>query len=675
MSLEIRQLKLRINTSGGLYGVEISFSKGLFILHADNTSGKSTCLQAIIYALGLEGMLGPSHDVPLPPVVTELLEFEGETHNVLESEVLLEISNRRDIVTIRRQIKGSRNRHLVTVWDGPVLSQSTTSRISRDYFVRETGSASRERGFHYFLADFIGWHLPVVPTFDEGETRLYMETLFPLLFVEQKHGWSSLRNRFPTYLRIKDLSRRVFEFLMALDAQEIATRKIFLKQQANEVKSRWRFKINECSRLAMPIDAIVSDLPSQPVSAWPPSIFPRVLIASNDDWVDARQLVFDLEEELRNLEHLEVPIVGDDSDHISQELEEKQEELAELEIQTKRQIEDFENQSIHVDSLRSRISSLQEELLRNRDLRRLADLGSVQELQSTRGVCPTCEQEISDSLISPEAIQETMPVEQNIEFIREQIKIFETMLSSELSSLELKNRQLNSIKGRGVNLRQDIRAIKTTLTSQANAPSYAAIERRIRLAEKIKRVNATIEQIDLLLADFSELAEQWRDIQNEITELPSGILSNQDLQKIRMLERSFREQLHDYRFRSLNPEEINISQNTYFPEYDGFDLQYDSSASDYIRIIWAYLLGLLEVSKNFQTNHLGLLILDEPRQQSAQADSTQAFFERASLARQYDQQIIIATSESEELLSQILGNFSEPYEYMRFDGRIISPTS
>lgn len=673
MTLEIRHLKLRINTSGGLYGVEIPFAKGLFIIHADNTSGKSTCLQAIIYALGLEGMLGPSHDIPLPPVVTDLLEFEGEVHHVLESEVLIEIFNGRDIVTIRRQIKGSQNRHLVTVWDGGILSQPTTAQISRDYFVRETGSASRERGFHYFLANFIGWNLPVVPTFDEGETRLYMETIFPLIFVEQKHGWSSLRNRFPTYLRIKDLSRRVFEFLMSLDAQEIATRRIFLKQQANEVKSRWRFKVDECNRLTAVIDAIISDLPAQPILAWPPSVFPQILITLNNDWINARQLIFNLEEELGSLENLEIPQAEEASEYVVEELKKKEEELANVEIRIKRQFEDFENQSIHIESLRARISSLQEELLRNRDLKRLANLGSTQELQLTRGVCPTCEQEISESLISPEVIQEAMSVDQNIEFIREQIKIFEAMLSSELSGLELKNRQLNSTKNLAASLRQDIRALKTTLTSQANAPSYAAIERRIRVAEKIKKISIVAEQTDLLLADFSELSEQWNTIQNEISNLPEGTLSNQDFQKIRGLERSFRDQLYNYGFRSLNPEEINISQNTYFPEYDGFDLQYDSSASDYIRLIWAYLLGLLELSRDFRTNHLGLLILDEPRQQSAQADSTQAFFERASAARQYDQQIIVATSESEELLSEILDNLSQPYEYVRFEGRIITP--
>ncbi|MHC5861871.1 MAG: hypothetical protein ACYTXK_33720, partial [Nostoc sp.] len=108
-----------------------------------------------------------------------------------------------------------------------------------------------------------------------------------------------------------------------------------------------------------------------------------------------------------------------------------------------------------------------------------------------------------------------------------------------------------------------------------------------------------------------------------------------------------------------------------FPEYEGFELQFNLSASDYIRIFWAYFLGLLEVSRQHKTNHLGLLILDEPRQQSARETSIEAFVNRASLSQKYGQQVIIATSESSTVLNQYLENI--PHTYKRFDGKIIAP--
>ena len=47
------------------------FKAGLNVIQAGNTSGKSTSLQAIIYALGLERSLGPQLDVPLPYAMRE----------------------------------------------------------------------------------------------------------------------------------------------------------------------------------------------------------------------------------------------------------------------------------------------------------------------------------------------------------------------------------------------------------------------------------------------------------------------------------------------------------------------------------------------------------------------------------------------------------------------------
>lgn len=673
MTLQIRYLSLRINTSGGLFGVEIPFEIGLFVLHADNTSGKSTCLQSILYALGLEGMMGPSHQVPLPPVATDSLEYEGSTYEVLESEVLLEISNGIDILTVRRQIKGEQNSHVINVWEGAILSQPSNAYMSRDYIVREAGGASREMGFHRLLAKFIGWQLPNVPTYDENETLLYIETLLPFMFVEQKRGWTNLRNRLPNYFRIKDVNRRSFEYLMILDAQEIANLKITLKQQESKIKSKWLSKINECNHLTESINAIVNSLPDKPISSWPPSVQPRILVSHNDEWIDLSQVLMNLEARLQDLENQEVPNVEQVNESAQQELQDKQEELLQVEVEIKIRFEKIEGQFSQVLAIQDRIHSLEEELSKNRDLRRLSNLGSSQSLQSNSGICPTCNQNISDSLITSQDISEPMTIDQNVEFIRAQLKIFEAMHQSETRDIELQRRQLNSIKGYASELREDIRSLKTTLTSRNDSPAYSVIEERIRLAEKIRQMKLTRDQVDVLLGSFSGLSEEWCDVQTKISGLPKGLLSEEDSSKLSDLEQSFREQLQEYGFSSINPSDIEISSNSYFPEYEGFDLQFDLSASDYIRVFWAYLLGLLEVARGYQTNHLGLLVLDEPRQQSARETSIEAFLDRASQSQRYNQQVIIATSESRTVLEQYLSDV--PHTYMGFDGRIIAPIS
>ena len=55
MTLRIRHLRLRAETASGTFGADIPFALGLNVLWADNTKGKSTCLQGLLYALGLDG--------------------------------------------------------------------------------------------------------------------------------------------------------------------------------------------------------------------------------------------------------------------------------------------------------------------------------------------------------------------------------------------------------------------------------------------------------------------------------------------------------------------------------------------------------------------------------------------------------------------------------------------
>ena len=63
--------------------------------------------------------------------------------------------------------------------------------------------------------------------------------------------------------------------------------------------------------------------------------------------------------------------------------------------------------------------------------------------------------------------------------------------------------------------------------------------------------------------------------------------------------------------------------------------------------------------------------MDEPRQHSANEASIKALFNRASHSSQHGQQVIIATSESDEILNRCLKNI--PHKLKQFHGKIIAP--
>ena len=98
--LKIRAIKLEVNTTSGAYGAEFNFADGLNIIRADNTSGKSTLFQAILYGLGMEELLDGQNEKTMQAVLKDVVEYPEKTyHSVLSSFVYLEFSNHTIVTT------------------------------------------------------------------------------------------------------------------------------------------------------------------------------------------------------------------------------------------------------------------------------------------------------------------------------------------------------------------------------------------------------------------------------------------------------------------------------------------------------------------------------------------------------------------------------------------------
>jgi hypothetical protein len=81
-----------------------------------------------MYALGMEGMQGPSHAIPLAHALTEYLEVlvnaKKTSAKVIDSMVSIEIENgKHEFLTVQRAIAGDRQQHLMTVYEGRALTK------------------------------------------------------------------------------------------------------------------------------------------------------------------------------------------------------------------------------------------------------------------------------------------------------------------------------------------------------------------------------------------------------------------------------------------------------------------------------------------------------------------------------------------------------------------------
>ncbi|MCG9525520.1 hypothetical protein MCM45_03080, partial [Providencia rettgeri] len=133
-----------------------------------------------------------------------------------------------------------------------------------------------------------------------------------------------------------------------------------------------------------------------------------------------------------------------------------------------------------------------------------------------------------------------------------------------------------------------------------------------------------------------------------------------DIKKLNEFNLSFKSLTDGFGYRSAPISDIEINYETLSPFLSGLelreikvkekiDLKTDSSASDFVRLIWSYLISIFIVSKNNAGNHPGILIFDEPAQHSMGTNGFNKLLR--TLSNQKGLQSIVAASfdESEEV--------------------------
>lgn len=146
------------------------------------------------------------------------------------------------------------------------------------------------------------------------------------------------------------------------------------------------------------------------------------------------------------------------------------------------------------------------------------------------------------------------------------------------------------------------------------------------------------------------MADKYHNNEIEIGLLGSS--EEQDTQKINSFEVLYKSLLFSFGYESNEAYKISINKKEpfkYFPVYKKFkddpipqSIRINSSASDFVRNIWAYTLALLKEG----TNHPGVVIFDEPGQHRTNLNSLKALLNSCS---KINHQTIIFTSIDKQL--------------------------
>ncbi|KUP25784.1 hypothetical protein [Paenibacillus sp. DMB5] len=653
--LRIKRLKTQIKTSNGTYGFDNIFMDGLNIIASeDNTSGKSSVIAAIYYCLGFEEIIGGKGEKVLTAVYKTAIEEGEEVWPVLESGAYLEIYNGKEIVTIYRSAKmEGRNSSLITVYHSGMNDIKKAGVLIEDMYVHMPNSSVNTKGFHTFLESFLHIELPLVPAADDGTRKLYLQLIFSAMFIEQKNGWSNIMSGMP-FFGIRESKKRVLEFLLHLDTLENEKKKDSLRTKESSIKFQWDSIIKELNILLYREGCVPHGLPLTPQILSEEDLL-DLFIKKEDREID--EYIEKLQEEYNQLILLK-PRVVDNFDTIQQELNATENSIDEFERELYKNRSILHSESSSIEKLSNNLEIIENDIRNNKDAARLRNLGSELDLATTKDTCPVCSQPIQDTLIPHSGHMQAMSIDENIRHLIAQKDMLEFAQAGHRRNMERIRERIVQLENSLLKLRSMAKSLRNDLYSINDNISESIIRKKLQLDAEMNSLYQLVEYFNSKKQKLSELSEEWKKYLTDKADLPKKKFSDSDEEKRKTLRNHFIRNLMQFGYKSIpNLNQIDISMDSYLPVIEGFDMKFDSSASDNIRAIWSFVLSLLETSNERSGNHPGVLIFDEPAQHSIVSSDVEKFFNH--IIKLKNSQVIVGMTIRDSDTRQTIKKLSE----------------
>ncbi|OLS16577.1 MAG: hypothetical protein HeimC3_53230 [Candidatus Heimdallarchaeota archaeon LC_3] len=663
MILFIEKVKISIKTKQKLFICFLEFNQGLNIIQGNNSKGKSSVLNSIIYALGLEIIIGKKGPDALKVVLTDEITEDLKSYKVLESKVELKIKNaKNESKLIIRYIK-SRDfqSRLVKFGDGELYldKESENSRLT-DYFLHDSGSVSRKAGFHNKLLNFLNIELPKVQLYNLKESILYLECIFPLFFIEQRVGWSGIQSTIPSVYRIKQPALKAFEFILKFRSNMIQEQKEIIKRQISDLKIEIRNfmdKIkNEINLENGIIENYQDNIDKLIEMEWIPSISFRF-----------EQKVYNIDEFISELEsrliiiddQIEVDVKNNnEKEKMIEDITNFEDERVSLETLFNTHSHEKFREESNLTKLQNSLNNIASEERRYKDLKKLQTYGSKLESLIINNQCPTCDQLIND-VVFEEIDYHPLSIDETLNYLNQQKSALNPLINLSKKTINIKDQIITEIKSKINIIRKNIDEIRSYLEKPIIFQNLSEIRHNLNLEDKIESIKSLNSDIPVYLDRLNDILNIYKELKEELHKLTDEDINKEDLHKIAKFEEIFKIYLKMLRFNSISVNDIEISKDNYLPIWnkDGIKLVIQKiSESDNIRLILSYYLALLKLSFTHETNHFGILILDEPRQQNMNESD---YIELYSVINEFkgDYQIIVASSSKNTFFKELSNKF------------------
>lgn len=632
--LKINAIKIEITTTDGSFGFEQTFEYGLNIIRGNNSSGKSSLFQAILYALGLEELLGGKNEKTMQSVLKDMVEYPDEIfHKIIQSHVYLEITNNETVTVKRAIVSPTENTKLIDVYFGPLLTERNKHFKKQAMFIHDKGGASDNTfGFHLFLIDFLGWKMPEVTNTQGQTTHLYIQQIAPSFIVEQKSGWADFFATMP-YYGIKQAVSRVVEFVLNMDVFENQKKKQEIGYREEKLREQWKTTYFQMDCISKDTRFKLQGINEKPIIV--NSIDEICLIKDTEiGSIEIDTELSKIKQEYKNLNDVGIKTVGENIETNEVNLKNLQDKLNLKSLQYDIISSDLSISEQQTKQYEEQLQEIETDLVKNKNALKVTNLGGEINSDVSKSICPTCHQHIEDTLL-PHDVQHTpMRLEDNIKYLESEKKMIEKYIEGQKMTLSEKQRKLNILREELSEIRSEIRRIKHDLTADNHMPSVAEIEQRLNLKKKIEFIEKKIEEFEGLKQQINALSNEYKTILLEKKDI-SNDYSIKDCEKIDNLNYNFKKSLKAFKYDSKPVNTIKISKENYMPltQLDTgeiYNIRFDSSASDFIRCLWAYYISLMQTSMLYHGNHPGLLLFDEPKQQDMSEEGFKIFLQNLS---------------------------------------------
>ncbi|EGQ7701517.1 ATP-binding protein [Vibrio cholerae] len=676
--MKFRKLKVKILSEGQWYGFEYEFLPGLNIIRGDNSSGKSTLVNSLIYSIGMEELIGSKGPSSLPYALRTHFELDDKEYINVESYTLVELENSKgEVKTFKRYISSKdKDSKLVQIIHGDYLTQNESGSFnSSPVYLHDPNSATNEEfGFFATFEKFLGLELPNIADNKGYNRKLYLQYIFAALLIEQKRGWTNYIANTP-YFGVSNVVQKTVSYLLNLDTFDKERKLNELYSQRNRLTSQWAESASNIKLIASNAKLNVRGLSAKPEVDFDKNL---VLIGSGyDEFKPLTNLVVEALNELHKLSRDPIKNLQNEQPQLAENIEKAQNRISEILTLQKICGDEVRINKSKIGLYQESLSDIEEELERNRMTNKLNKFGADFDLPVAKNICATCHKPLDDSLVSPENTVMNMTLDENIKYLDNQKSMVKNLLAglekrlekakSDMLSLQTELREHTKILA---SLKRDIKSIETI--------SEADVRKKLILEGRIDQLNVVDESVAFEKNVLEKLSSEYQTCQSQITSMTQYELSYSDKVKLDRFEEHFRNLATDFSYRSAKPKEIEVNRETLVPYLKGLelreingaaDIKADSSASDFVRLIWSYLISICRVSNEQNGNHLGILLFDEPAQHSMSLYSVNKLLK--NMADLNNVQCIVAASfdQSEAAFEESTNGVK--FNYLRLPSKLI----